>query len=524
MLMACAVIIRIIYWAYTDRTWDDALITVLHSENAANGLGLTHINPGERPLHGFTSPLSVLIPLAGDLVHVGYGLPLLKLVSALLGAVTVWIGAQICLTIGLPPSLALTAGAFLALDHHQILWGMAGMETQVVIVAYLWSIYCLQRGTQLQKGLSLGFVMLARPDGAIWVLIACLVEIRRAQKDKGWGKLAPVFAGLVVLYLPWLVFTTFYYGSPVPNTILAKSLGYQTLRMRLSGVPIQGKFWVLKGRIYDVLGPLGPGYAGNGTGFSLAWDHSIIATLMILFCIWGTWIGLRRRHADVLFLCAFIWSYFFYLVLFANDIFGWYTAPVAAAGVIGGLYGLWAFSSSFLGEQARDRAVAWVGVVYVATVVFFLPAAMKSDKYIQDYIENGVRKQVGLYLSRTARADETIASESLGYVGYYSRRTIYDYPGLCNRKVVLYLRQNPQGRNLISMMQTLRPNYLVLRPREYQGADGKSLYPWIEEEYELVKVFKAPETARREILNGKENVDFEFDVFRAKASATSPHA
>ena len=38
-----AVLVRLFYWGYTGRTWEDALITVLHSENAASGLGLTHL-------------------------------------------------------------------------------------------------------------------------------------------------------------------------------------------------------------------------------------------------------------------------------------------------------------------------------------------------------------------------------------------------------------------------------------------------------------------------------------------------
>src|ERR1700761_5823103 len=108
VIAVLAMLIRIFYWAYTGRTCDDALITVLHSENAASGLGLTHVTPGEPPLHGFTGPLSVLIPLLGDLVHVGYGLLLLKAVSVVCGAIAAWLGARISLRLKLPPVLALT--------------------------------------------------------------------------------------------------------------------------------------------------------------------------------------------------------------------------------------------------------------------------------------------------------------------------------------------------------------------------------------------------------------------------------
>src|ERR1700761_9133293 len=108
-LMVAAVLIRLFYWHYTHRTWEDALITVLHSENAASGLGLTHLQPpGEPPLHGFTSPLSVLIPLLGDLVHVGWGVLFLKLGSAIFGAGAVWLGARLARILELPPAIALT--------------------------------------------------------------------------------------------------------------------------------------------------------------------------------------------------------------------------------------------------------------------------------------------------------------------------------------------------------------------------------------------------------------------------------
>lgn len=516
LLIVLAVLIRVFYWGYTGRTWEDALITVLHSENAASGQGLTHVTPGEPPLHGFTSPLSVLLPLVGDLVHVGYGLQFLKLLSALFGGIAVWLGARICLRLGLPPALALTAAAFLAFEHHQIAWGMAGMETQVVTVAYLYSIYSLQCGTQWQKGLSLGFTMLARPDAAIWVAIACIVELWRSWKTAAWRGLVPVFSGLALIYAPWLIFTFLYYGSPVPNTVLAKSMGYPSVRTQLRPLSISVKLFVMKLRFFDVFASLGPAYAGNGTGFLPFWDHFKIASLVVLLGIAGAVEAFWKRHVDALLLYVLVAAYFFYLVFFANYIFGWYTAPVAAVAVIGSVYGLWQILERFAKEPASERIAAWVGLAYIASIVAILPATIRSDKYIQQYVENGGRKQIGLYLASVSQPSDTIASESLGYIGYYSRRVVYDYPGLCSRKVVQYLRDHPQERDLISMIHSLRPTYLVLRPKEYQNPDGSTRYPWIEQDYDLIRVFKVPDEARQKILHSERNIDFEFDVFRAK--------
>ena len=88
-----AIAVRLFFWFYTQRTWEDALITVQHAENAVRGLGLNH-DPIGPPVHGFTSALSVLVPLLGEVIHRGFGLPLLKLVSAICGGISVWLGCE----------------------------------------------------------------------------------------------------------------------------------------------------------------------------------------------------------------------------------------------------------------------------------------------------------------------------------------------------------------------------------------------------------------------------------------------
>ncbi|MCU0709771.1 MAG: hypothetical protein MUF23_15925, partial [Pirellula sp.] len=88
--IAVAVSVRIGFWIATERVWEDALITIRHAENAARGLGLTH-HPlqGPPPVHGFTSPISVLIPLAAELVQPGSALNVLRIVSLIAAALTI---------------------------------------------------------------------------------------------------------------------------------------------------------------------------------------------------------------------------------------------------------------------------------------------------------------------------------------------------------------------------------------------------------------------------------------------------
>src|SRR5271165_155402 len=220
-LVAC--VLRLFFWYYTGRTWEDALITVLHSENAVSGLGLTHDHPGQPPVHGFTSPLSVLIPLAGDLVHVGWGLLLLKLVSALVSIPTILLAASVAghPTFKLNVWLVYLLCGYLAFEHHQILWGMGGMETQVAVFVLFLTLYTALNENYTALGISMALCVYARPDFVLF-LIPVVLYVLLTKRSELFRTLAIAAA----LYAPWLIFTTLYYGSPIPHTIIAKGLGY----------------------------------------------------------------------------------------------------------------------------------------------------------------------------------------------------------------------------------------------------------------------------------------------------------
>src|SRR5271165_2035735 len=205
-LSITAVVIRLFFWFYTQRTWEDALITVQHAENAARGLGLNHAPHG--PLvHGFTSALSVLVPLLGETVHHGLGLPLLKFVSAICGGISVWLGMRICQRLGLAFPFAILVGGYLAIEHQQILFGMAGMETQIAVAVLLLSIYGLLDLRPWLVGVSLALCALARPDFGFWVVIVVALVAWRSWRLSDWHSLETIVLALLLICGPWLAFT-----------------------------------------------------------------------------------------------------------------------------------------------------------------------------------------------------------------------------------------------------------------------------------------------------------------------------
>src|SRR5438876_9455579 len=60
--------VRLIFWLYTHRVWEDGLITITAAQNVWEGFGLTH-HASEPRVHSFTSPISVLIPMLAGPCH-----------------------------------------------------------------------------------------------------------------------------------------------------------------------------------------------------------------------------------------------------------------------------------------------------------------------------------------------------------------------------------------------------------------------------------------------------------------------
>ncbi len=510
-LSVLAVALRLFFWYYTGRTWEDALITVQHAENAARGLGLTH-TPGGPLVHGFTSPLSVLVPLLGEWLHPGFGMPLLKAVSAISGGIATWMAMRISQRLGFSFPITLLVGGYVAIEHQQILFGMAGMETQIAVTILLFSIYSLFDVKPILVGISLGLCMLARPDFGFWVVLVIALVAWRCWKNHDLLPMETIGLALLLVYGPWLAFTTWYYGSPLPNTILAKAWGFGSW---YAGLSRRAFVWFLWSRIRYMSAILGPAYGGNGTGYSFfTFDpYGLISCTVLLFVLGGTVAALRDKVLPGLAIAGFVIGYSMYYLFLVSAVALWYCVPLAAIAILAGCKGLNAVIKGCFSGRGRSIAGYVVATAYLASLATIIPATFRGERNVQAFVEDGVRKKVGLYLAGVLRPDQTIGCEPLGYIGYYSRHAVLAYPGMCNRQVVRFLREHPQGRNLLDMLAYFHPDYVVLRPQEYERGLRRG-HSWLESHYEKVATFQTPEEERAQLLFPQGNLDVEFIVLR----------
>jgi hypothetical protein len=252
-----AMSVALIWAAYTDHVWEDYFITYRTSKNLAEGNGLV-FQVGER-LHTFTSPLGVLLPA---LCHVMTGrgsdiatLWVFRVMGALAFAGTlllVWKMTRRTAGEPLGPYAGIAVAVAVMVDPKIVDFSMNGQETAFLLLGFAWALWTLAakpRREALHLGGAWALLMWSRPDAFIYIAamgLATLLFRPRRSGESRWSTLRTfIGAGLVttVLYSPWLLWTEWYYGTPVPHPALVKSvLGGKRDLLELA-VNFPGKLW-----------------------------------------------------------------------------------------------------------------------------------------------------------------------------------------------------------------------------------------------------------------------------------------
>ena len=197
---------------------EDALITYRFAENLALGNGFA-FNPGERVL-GTTTPLfTVLLALLG-LVFGPDRIPVASVVVSILAAAGCAAFLYATLRVWSLGERAATLAALAFVLHPDVLWSTAGgMETALVLFFMAASLWALSVGRGALAAACAGLLVLTRPDGLIWAL--AILGALAFEKRRAVLRDVAIFAAVI---LPWIVFATLYFGSPVPQSLVAKSV------------------------------------------------------------------------------------------------------------------------------------------------------------------------------------------------------------------------------------------------------------------------------------------------------------
>jgi hypothetical protein len=283
--------------------------------------------------------------------------------------------------------------------------------------------------------------------------------------------------GLVML--PWFIFAIWYFGSPIPHSITAKALTYR------SSVDME---WL---RILWYIFAQSAGTGGTllivallGTGSAAVLSRQELRPLRP-YLVWM-----------VLYIATF--------TFFQSGRFGWYYAPIMPI-----LFTLIVLGTAEWFEQTR-RFTAMTRIMqsklrYVLVGTLFLALIVASgvsvyaswqDAYEEAAYEKMIWQPLGLWIKENSTPDATVALESIGGVGWYSERYIWDEGGLVSTKTYKLNQRTPGNINVMAILQTYHPDlYVAWNPWELETyLSTPEARAWFEANYVVVHNYTVDET------------------------------
>ena len=512
-LIAAVFLAPLLFAAITQQVWEDYYITFRSSRNLVEGNGLV-FQPGER-VHTFTSPLGVLLPA------LAYGVTgsetatlwVFRLISAgALAAAAAFI-LKALEESGAEPRWGAIAVVLCLLEAKVVSFSANGMETGILVffAALAWRELCRKPAPVVWRlAVAYGGLMWTRPDafvfaGAATVATGIFLVRARSEGPGRWIRTvaAAIVAG-IALYIPWLAWAWWYYGSPIPQTIIAKTAMTPEGGLTLGRILTAPLRCLVDINAYDLA--FAPPYSTDSwpVAFGAAWR--ILARLAAF-----AWLApVLPRYARAASFAAMIGAVYLFQIL----PYPWYFGPWTMLGAIS-LAGVF----QALARNATPLRTSFVRIAAALVIVqtVGLQAAENVTAFFhQKYVENAGRKQIGLWLKEHAQPGDRVFLEPLGYIGYFSGMKTLDYPGLSSREVSTLVHE---GRNSYpELIEALKPEWIVIRPYEY-------VYQHLDlvrdlADYDLVFTSDVlPQVNAVPILPARDRVQFDarFMVFQRKA-------
>ena len=445
------------------RTIDDAYITFRYAHNILSGLGFVY-NPGEQVL-GTTTPLFTLL-LSGIGALLGGKEADFPQIAWVLNTLVDGITCYLLFFIGrkLGFLLAGLGAAFTwAVAPFSVTFAIGGLETSVYILLLVGTAACYLSEKYTWTAFFAALMLLTRPDALIYLGLLVLDRVLRWVKDfkdlKTAAQRAPsnrqLLAEILAFCLPvgaWFSFAIFYFGSPLPHSITAKTMAYHLEPM-------------------SALVRLLQHYA---TPFM---EHLVFGSAWVL---WGLLIYLFLAISGSLQAVRRIpscWPFFAYPVFYfvtyalANPlIFRWYLSPPLPAYMLAILIGIEQVISGFswvLEKRFPSRGMPQSRAVLVSlrllTVLFVILAPVGFSLHAWTWqpdhgldrpapqmawyqLELLYRQAAGILQEEIALHPQqpiTLAAGDVGVLGYFTHAKILDTVGLISPQSTQYYPTDP---------------------------------------------------------------------------------
>jgi hypothetical protein len=437
---------------------DDAFIFFRYARNIATGDGWAY-NPGDSAANGATSPLWTLVLAGAYLVRRDMESNAWLLYAGLLASTGLLSFAALRRT------GQVVAGVVAAplIVLNPVLLRVRGMESALflalasaVLLVGCWSgedgRHPRRRAVLL--GVLSALLVLVRPEGAILV---GLVLLLRWFEDRRLPWLTVLSAALTAL--PWTLYSTVAFGSPVAGTLAAKSAQTRS------------------------------GYFGSTFEFirylerldDRWWSIAVVALAAV-----GLVAGLAAEPSRrfVLVLTTFAACQFLgYGLVVRPPVYHWYYAVTYWTVSILAAIGIAAIAR-FVAARLAAPSRSWVAPA-VAAAGATLVVGLQISGQVRGDVYQGY-EMASEWIVQNSTEDQSVSATEIGVVGWFTDRPMVDYLGLLSRESA-----DEVGRgDLASWLERERPDFYIQHAPIWAMESQAAALPWFSAAY--VPVYDSP--------------------------------
>ena len=439
----------VLHYSYTP---DDTYRYLQYAKNLAQGDGFAF--NANSPSYGFSCPLWILLIAGG--VKAGID-PFIvaKTFDILFASLSLILVYTLAFSVIRDKIFAVVATCVFSFDAWFLRWAGSGMETSFAVLLVLLAVKYAYAGDYHIAGFVAGLLTIVLPEGALLFaviqtenfFVSYIVEKRRRLF---WVSLV-LYAVVVV---PWLIFSKQYFGTWVPNTVLAKNAVHRTFSdgfgTFVDSVGILSSTQPLLLVLLIVGLPFIIRRGGIGT---------FIAKCMPLLWIAGLVIGYAVLNVQVVSRTL---------------------VPVIPIITVYALWSLKQFELSF--GWARQKVLVLLAVVAFGTILqsqMVYYAKVVPHLYAFSKGMDEAMKPIALWLKSETPDTVSILTPDVGLLGYVTDRRFFDTAGLISPPVKRAFAglSYDEGMKKAVYRGVLKPDFVVDRGLTESRLSSDSLQP-----------------------------------------------
>lgn len=480
-VIVVGVALRVMLLGWADGTMiDDAYITVRYAQNLIDDGALVY-NTGEHVL-GVSGPFYAFWVAAHLLLiparHIGYTL---GASNTLLFAATAFMLLSVVSEIG--RRTAVLVVVLFATYVRFVDNSLTGMETPLFLLGMVWSLILLKRERFAWLSLLTSLLMRVRPEGVLWALsLLTVIVLRRSRL-----RVIDVVPGAVVLAV-WTVFSTMYYGSPIPQSVWAKS-----------GWIVPGVSPYLTDRIASVFSSLT--LLELPAGFDLPRLPLLSLVVGSLASLALFIVGARdlARRRSVLFALSVLFPLYlvFYLAAKGRVDFSWYGIPSGLAYAATVTAGLSWLAVRFIARSQRRRLFAVLTPVLVVALVVGSAVVWRQKRLPYVRLVRASYERAGEFIDLNCPPDTRILLSETGMIGWKAARPTHELAGVVSPEILRYRAERHWDVSLQELLERFGTDIVVLDPTCLTALERDHGTEWVERNYRVLARFSRHTVLKR---------------------------